>query len=424
MWLKFRNLLAGAPVVPFSPPAKEIQAGPARQELSAQNLPNPEALAKNGQDGKPPEKKAKSTRLPWIALLGIAVLVLAVIGIASIIKGLAGKQPAPTQPVAAAEATLTPVSTQVSVTPVPTEEPLPPTPTSDPMIPPACTSIGQEWVSPLDGQTLVCVPAGSFQMGATGPNCYDACAHTVELDAFWIDKTEITNQQYVDFLLNNLSSIRKENSSLIFWKDLLDPILYTDNFGMPLRILGDGTGLHADPSVANHPVYNVSWYGAQLYCESMGRQLPSEAEWELAARGTQSFTYPWGNTFDCSKANLSENSTPQACDPYKDQNVFATSPIGSFPAGASPYGAMDMLGNVDEWVNDWYDGLYYNDSPLANPPGPETGQADWRGENQFMGVKAVVPIVRPFIHIAKLSIAPYGLAPAGNNPIREAAKTF
>lgn len=344
-----------------------------------ENIPPKDTL----EESEPPaiNKNKRNWRL-WVTLIGVVVLALAVIGIISILKGIAKNKPALTQPVAAAEATITPVPTRAPVTPVPTRAPvnplptnteLPPIPTTDPMVPPACTSIGQEWVSPMDGQTLVCVPAGSFQMGTTGQNCYDACAHTVELDPFWIDKTEITNQQFVEFLLNNLSSIRKESSTLIYWKNLPDPILDTNNFGMPLRILGDGTDLHADPGAADHPVYNVSWYGAQLYCESMGRRLPSEAEWELAARGTQSFTYPWGNTFDCSKANLGDLQTPQACDQFKDQVVVATSPVGSFPSGASPYGVMDMVGNVAEWVNDWYDVSYYYNSPLSNPAGPETG---------------------------------------------------
>jgi eukaryotic-like serine/threonine-protein kinase len=350
---------------------------------------------KNARSAPPPNTPSKMKKEDvrtclWVAIVTVVVLVLSIIGIISIIKGIAGNRPAPTEPVSVLEPTMTPapsaipltvVPTNAPVRPVSTETPLPPNPTLDPMVPPDCTSIGQEWVSPIDGQTLVCVPAGSFRMGGS-INCFDTCAHTVELDAYWIDKTEVTNQQFVQFLLQHLNDIRKDGDEF-YYQDLVDPILSTVNFGLPPRILGTGMDIHTDPQVADHPVYNVSWYGAQIYCESVGRQLPSEAEWEMAARGTENLIYPWGNEFDCAKANFNEYSMPGACDMYKSLNVAGTSPVGAFPAGASPYGAMDMLGNVSEWVNDWYDASFYYNSPLSNPLGPETGLEkilrDWEG---------------------------------------------
>jgi len=110
-----------------------------------------------------------------------------------------------------------------------------------------------------------------------------------------------------------------------------------------------------------HPVVCVSWFGAQAYSQWAWRRLPSEAEWEKAARGTDGRRYPWGN---------------QAPNPELlnfNGNMGGTTPVGSFPLGASPYGALDMAGNVWEWVADWYDAGYYRVAPQRNPPGPSTG---------------------------------------------------
>ncbi len=267
--------------------------------------------------------------------------------------------------------TITPTSIVVAV--IPTETP-PPPPEEGP------------WTRPTDNAVMVYVPEGEFLMGSTDAevamaisqceidqgvgNCeqmgFDAQMpqHAVKLDAFWIDQAEVTNAQFADFL--NVRGNQVEEG--IPWLEIDDDYALIEQVGDVYQPI---------EGYADHPVIEVSWAGAAAYCAWTGARLPTEAEWEYAARGPQSLVYPWGDTFECQHGNFDDETELDAyivggragCDGY-----VRTAPVGSFPSGKSWCGAWDMAGNVWEWVQDWYATDYYKLSPYQNPPGPSMGE--------------------------------------------------
>jgi formylglycine-generating enzyme required for sulfatase activity len=206
---------------------------------------------------------------------------------------------------------------------------------------------------------MVLVPAGGFLMGGAGADPKagpdEKPQHTVFLDAFWIDRTEVTNARYVRFL-NALG----RHAAACGGHDCAETKV-EDKYSHILRRSQDGRYV-VESGFEDHPATQVSWYGAQAYCAWVGARLPTEAEWEKAARDDDGRSYPWGNkAADCGKAQ------------YGDCGG-ATVAVGSRLAGASPYGALDMAGNVWEWVADWYDPAYYSSSVAQNPQGPDLGE--------------------------------------------------
>ncbi len=188
------------------------------------------------------------------------------------------------------------------------------------------------------GSARVAVPAGRFLMGSDTGAADERPVHPVAGAAFELDRYEVTNARYAACVQAGACTA---------------PAL-TSSFTRPAYYGAD--------AFADYPVVHVSWGQAASFCEWAGGRLPTEAEWERAARGTaDARVFPWGDSQpDCDKANFA------GC-------VGDTDRVGRHPAGQSPYGAFDMAGNVWEWTSDWYEATYYSRSPSADPTGPDSG---------------------------------------------------
>jgi formylglycine-generating enzyme required for sulfatase activity len=216
---------------------------------------------------------------------------------------------------------------------------------------------------PSDPGEMIAIAAGEFQMGCHpdyngGLVCQnmELPLHTIFLEAYRIDKYQVTNAQYARCVSAGVCTAPESNSS------------YARSF------------YYGNPAYADYPVIWVSWYDARDYCQWADKRLPSEAEWEKAARGPNLRTYPLGDQPpDCTLANYW--GSIEGC-------VGDTDRVGSYPAGASPYGVMDMASNVYEWVNDWGESDYYQYSPYHNPLGPADGTFKVLRGSSFAGTVA------------------------------------
>lgn len=222
----------------------------------------------------------------------------------------------------------------------------------------------------------VSIPAGSFKMGSTENDTAvwehsrdEYPQHSVYLDAFSISKYEITNAQFKAFMdaggYTNSAYWSTEGWTWRVTNDVTAPYYWQNGYE------------NCGPGFPNHPISYIYWYEADAFCRWAGGNLPTEAQWEKAARGTDSSNcWPWGAVWDASKCNSGYNVLPDT--------FVHSSPAGFFSAGQSPYGVFDMTGNVLEWCNDWYASDYYAASPSSNPAGPASGTSKvYRGGSWF-----------------------------------------
>ncbi len=222
---------------------------------------------------------------------------------------------------------------------------------------------------------MALIPAGEYRMGTSEGSDGLADEHPerlVFLHPFFLDRFEVTNQDYAAFVQSTGHRPPTNNSpDSTIWNGAVPP-----------------------QPIARHPVVNVSWEDAVAYCRWSGKRLPTEAEWEKAARGTDGRRYPWGNDWSWTKANSASYWAGRTIEFQSgaDWEAFwikgdgarlarehgingevLTLPVGSFPDAVSPYGIHDLAGNAAEWVQDWYDPNYYRSAPLTDPTGPERG---------------------------------------------------
>ena len=294
-------------------------------------------------------RRAPSTRMLAMAGGGIVIVILLILGglwAFGPSGPLAGANSTATNtPTEAAEVaptarpTNTPANTAIP-TSIPTEKPTnTPVPTPTPLL----AVITQQ------GAEMILIPAGAFSMGCDSTNIHEVCivdeepVHTVMLDAYYIDKFEVTNEQYRACVLAGTCKAPQEITSFT------------------------RRDYYTNQEFNNYPVIYVTWNDASAFCTWRGGRLPTEAEWEKAARGTiDQRVYPWGNNAPaCGLANFNPGQ-PCKGDPFA---------VGSYPDGASLFGVMDIAGNVNEWVADWFLFNYYASSPAENPQGPGSGES-------------------------------------------------
>lgn len=277
--------------------------------------------------GKPAPAKAAvpaARRSNPLLFAGIGVAALIVLGVVLVMN----------RPEASVETPETEPGISVQTEAAATDLPAEVSPTE--VVPPKDAPQSSE-ITDANGVAMVFVPAGNFIAGSDRGYDDEKPVHTVYLADFYIDKFEVTNVLYRACV--EAGVCRPPNRTNSFTRD----------------------SYYANPQYDDHPVVFVDWEDAKAYCAWRGLHLPTEAQWEKAARGNDGRTYPWGEGIDGSLAN------------YND-TVGDTTAVGSYEDGRSPYGAYDMAGNAWEWVADWYSSTYYLSTPLTDPPGPSSGE--------------------------------------------------
>lgn len=223
-----------------------------------------------------------------------------------------------------------------------------------------------------DGIVMVYILPGEFTRGSNDGEPDEEPAYKIYLDGYWMGKSEVTNAQYVEFL----------NDSGIDHKDGCQgkQCISTYEEDKDSHIKGSKNNYHVGLGYEKHPIIEVSWYGAVEYCEWLSKKhelkfkLPTEAQWEKAARGNDGRKYPWGNHAPFYKGKWYANYAAHDSWVIKGEDGFQyTAPVNSYPQGASAFGLLDMAGNVWEWCNDWYNKCYYLSALKKNPIGPRNG---------------------------------------------------
>jgi formylglycine-generating enzyme required for sulfatase activity len=325
----------------------------------------------------PPARGVRAA-LPWgwLAAGALALIVLVLSGVLLNDGGGAGLTPEPTLPAAAVMPT--------------TVAPTPPAPTDT-----AAPGGLPLRITDNKGVEMALVPAGEFLMGSSDSDSQayeeEKPQHKVYLDNYYIDLNEVTNAMFARFVdeTGYQTEAEKQGNGYVFntssnsWEEMK---------GVDWRHpRGPSSNLDG---LDEHPVVLVSWDDAVAYCQWRGARLPIEAEWEKAARGTDGRIYPWGNgSVAGDLLNFADrNLDVDWADKTVDDGYQFTAPVGSYPSGASPYGLLDMAGNVWEWVKDWYLDTFYKDSPFENPPGPSSGSSrvvrggSWGSESRVVRV--------------------------------------
>ncbi|MCB0019712.1 MAG: SUMF1/EgtB/PvdO family nonheme iron enzyme [Anaerolineales bacterium] len=287
----------------------------------------------------------------------------------------------PTQPTDIPTVATFPPQTVTSVpTKAPSSTPTPtntatvvPTDTPDLRIAPLEAELNDEWRRPIDESVMVYVPGGTFQMGTAGEvpdwRIDQQPQHEVRLSAFWLDRTEITNTQFSIFVdkTGYLTGNELSGAGRV-WDGERWAVVEGANWQHP-----EGP-LSTLEELMDHPVVHVTWEDASAYCNWAGGMLPTEAQWEYAARGQDGNEFTWGSEFDSGLVNYCDSNCRSVnADAANSDGYATTSPVSAFESGASWVGAINMLGNVWEWVHDLYDPEYYARSPLDNPQGPDSG---------------------------------------------------